>query len=311
MFLRKYSHNIYKAQVVLFLVFIFLTTVYYNYPQAHRFFNRMWYENSCFSFDYLFSAIMTVLFACFFWIILVYPFILLFSIFFMKMGWKKIIVLLILSLISFFCEFSLYTIPNQRMFKERRKQNPNEIPNEQTQKVNDNYQAFIENKNDTTNINRKELYKIFKYDEFSEREGYYQIPYYGCPYKGNKLGNANVILIPKTNRFDTFIIASKCNGEEVCKDKIRKEIMSLSIEELNQHFNAVVFIIPKKYLKYTPHLETSYNPKYPYKEDAYVLENGKWSIRKTYTVTDEIEQEINRLQDRYIDSLVEEYQFRE
>ena len=63
----------------------------------------------------------------------------------MKMGWKKIIVLLILSLISFFCEFSLYTIPNQRMFKERRKQNPNEIPTEQTQKVNDNYQIRLQN----------------------------------------------------------------------------------------------------------------------------------------------------------------------
>ena len=311
MFLRKYSHNIYKAQVVLFLVFIFLTTVYYNYPQAHRFFNRMWYENFSFSFDYLFSAIMTVLFACFFWIILVYPFVLLFSIFFMKMGWKKIIVLLILSLISFVCEFSLYIIPNQRMFKERRKQNPNEIPNEQTQKVNDNYQAFIENKNDTTNINRKELYKIFKYDEFSEREGYYQIPYYGCPYKGNKLGNANVILIPKTKRFDTYAITSKCNDNEPCWEKVRQEISSLSIEELNKHFNAVIFIIDKKYLEHTPDLETSYNPKYPYKEDAYVLENGKWSIRKTYTITDEIEQEIHNLQDKYIDSLVEEYRFRE
>ena len=309
MILRKYSRNIYKVQVVLFLVFIFLTIVYYNYPQAHRFFNRMWYENSCFCFDYLFSAIMTILFACF--LILVYPLVYLFSLFFMKMGWKRLVILLILYLTSFVCEFSLYTIPNQQMFKERRKQNSNEIPTEQTQKVNDDYQAFIENKNDTTNINRKELYKIFKYDEFSEREGYYQIPYYGCPYKGNKLGNANVILIPKTKRFDTFIIASKCNGEEVCKDKIRKEIMSLSIEELNQHFNAVIFIIDKKYLEYTPDLETSYNPKYPYKEDAYVLENGKWSIRKTYTVTDEIEQEIHRLQDRYIDSLVEEYRFRE
>ena len=311
MFLRKYSHNIYKVQVVLFLVFIFLATVYYNYPQAHRFFNRMWYENSCFCFDYLFSAIMTILFACFFWIILVYPLVYLFSLFFMKMGWKRLVILLILYLTSFVCEFSLYTIPNQRMFKERRKQNPDEIPTEQTQKVNDDYQAFIENKNDTIHINKKKLYKIFKCDEFYPRDGYYQIPYYGCPYEENELGNANVILIPKTNRFDTFIIASKCNGEEVCKDKIRKEIMSLSIEELNQHFNAVVFIIPKKYLKYTPHLETSYNPKYPYKEDAYVLENGKWSIRKTYTITDEIEQEIHRLQDRYIDSLVEEYRFRE
>ena len=57
------------------------------------------------------------------------------------------------------------------MFKERRKQNPDEIPTEQTQKVNDDYQAFIENKNDTTNINRKELYKIFKYDEFPKERG--------------------------------------------------------------------------------------------------------------------------------------------
>ena len=227
---------------------------------------------------------------------------------------KKIIILILL--ITSACDNSTKsnkaeTVTPKEQFSLKENTNPDEILNEQAQKVNDNYQAFIENKNDTTNINRKELYKIFKYDDFSEREGYYQIPYYGCPYKGNKLGNANVILIPKTKRFDTFIIASKCNGEEVCKDKIRKEIMSLSIEELNQHFNAVVFIIPKKYLKYTPHLETSYNPKYPYKEDAYVLENGKWSIRKTYTITSENEQEINGLQERYIDSLVEKYRFRE
>ena len=225
---------------------------------------------------------------------------------------KKIIILILL--ITSACDNSTKsnkaeTVTPKEQFSLKENTNPDEILNEQAQKVNDNYQAFIENKNDTTNINRKELYKIFKYDEFSEREGYYQIPYYGCPYKGNKLGNANVILIPKTNRFDTFIIASKCNGEEVCKDKIRKEIMSLSIEELNEHFNAVIFIIGKKYLKYTPHLETSYNPKYPYKEDAYVLENGKWSIRKTYTITSKNEQEINGLQERYIDSLVEKYRF--
>ena len=229
-----------------------------------------------------------------------------------ELNMKKIIILILL--ITSACDNSTKsnkaeTVTPKEQFSLKENTNPDEILNEQAQKVNDNYQAFIENKNDTTNINRKELYKIFKYDEFSEREGYYQIPYYGCPYKGNKLGNANVILIPKTKRFDTFIIASKCNGEEVCKDKIRKEIMSLSIEELNQHFNAVIFIIDKKYLEYTPDLETSYNPKYPYKEDAYVLENGKWSIRKTYTITSENEQEINGLQDRYIDSLVEKYRF--
>ena len=77
----------------------------------------------------------------------------------MKMGWKRLVILLILYLTSFVCEFSLYTIPNQRMFKERRKQNSNEIPTEQTQKVNDDYQAFIENKNDTIHINKKSCIK--------------------------------------------------------------------------------------------------------------------------------------------------------
>ena len=124
-FFKKYSYNIYITQVLLFLVFIFLSIVYYNYPQAHRFFDRIYAENSCFCFDYLFSAIMTILFACFFWIVLVYPFILLFSIFFIKMGWKRLVILLILYLVSFFCEFSLYTIPNQRIFKERKKQDIN------------------------------------------------------------------------------------------------------------------------------------------------------------------------------------------
>ncbi|WP_314280825.1 hypothetical protein [Capnocytophaga leadbetteri] len=229
-----------------------------------------------------------------------------------ELNMKKIIILILL--ITSACDNSTKsnkaeTVTPKEQFSLKENTNPDEILNEQAQKVNDNYQAFIENKNDTTNINRKELYKIFKYDEFSEREGYYQIPYYGCPYKGNKLGNANVILIPKTKRFDTYAITSKCNDNEPCWEKVRQEISSLSIEELNKHFNAVIFIIDKKYLEYTPDLETSYNPKYPYKEDAYVLENGKWSIRKTYTITSENEQEINGLQDRYIDSLVEKYRF--
>ena len=229
-----------------------------------------------------------------------------------ELNMKKIIILILL--ITSACDNSTKsnkaeTVTPKEQFSLKENTNPDEILNEQAQKVNDNYQAFIENKNDTTNINRKELYKIFKYDEFSEREGYYQIPYYGCPYKGNKLGNANVILIPKTKRFDTYAITSKCNDNEPCWEKVRQEISSLSIEELNKHFNAVIFIIDKKYLEYTPDLETSYNPKYPYKEDAYVLENGKWSIRKTYTITSENEQEINGLQERYIDSLVEKYRF--
>ena len=91
-----------------------------------------------------------------------------------------------------------------------------EIPQENTPEINLDYQAFIENKNDTIHINKKKLYKIFKCDEFYPRDGYYQIPYYGCPYEENELGNANVILIPKTKRFDTYAITSKCNDNEPC-----------------------------------------------------------------------------------------------
>ena len=148
-FLRKYSYNIYIVQVLLFVVFIFLATVYYNYPQAHRFFDRTCDENSCFCFDYLFSFIMTILFACFFWIVLVYPFILLFSIFFMKMGWKRLVILLILYLTSFVCEFSLYTIPNQRIFKELKKQdtdiNTNFSPSKSIKFYAHNNPSFIPN----------------------------------------------------------------------------------------------------------------------------------------------------------------------
>lgn len=91
MFLRKYSHNIYKVQVVLFLVFIFLTIVYYNYPQAHRFFNRIWCEKFLFLFWFiLFSfLIMTMLFACFFWIVLVYPFSFFYFLYFYENGMEK------------------------------------------------------------------------------------------------------------------------------------------------------------------------------------------------------------------------------
>ena len=149
-FLRKNTHRIYKVQVLLFLIFILLTIVYYNYPQAHRFFNRMWYENSCFCFDYLFSAIMTILFACFFWIILVYPLVYLFSLFFMKMGWKRLVILLILYLTSFVCEFSLYTIPIQQMFKERKKQdtdiNTNFSPSKSIKFYVHNNPSFIPNR---------------------------------------------------------------------------------------------------------------------------------------------------------------------
>ena len=227
---------------------------------------------------------------------------------------KKIIILLIL-IIAVACSNSQQNNKADAPLEEQVPLNEDiiseEIPHETPPEKKLDNTLSIAHTTHPTNINRKAVNKNFKYDEFSERERYYQIPYYGCPYKGNKLGNANVILIPKTKRFDTYAITSKCNDNEPCWEKVRQEISSLSIEEINKHFNAVIFIIDKKYLEYTPDLETSYNPKYPYKEDAYVLENGKWSIRKTYTVTDEIEQEIHRLQDRYIDSLVEKYRFRE
>ena len=82
----------------------------------------------------------------------------------------------------------------------------------------------------------------------------------------------------------------------------------MSLEEIKKHFCAVVFLTNPYYLDYTPYLDSSYNPTYPYYEETFLLTNGKWSKEKTYLITKDTDTQIYKQQEKYIDSLSKKYQ---
>ena len=127
-------------------------------------------------------------------------------------------------------------------------------------------------------IIEKDLEKLLFCDKFDVRDGFYQIPDYGCLYNNttNKLGNADVIIIPKTTKFQTNVVDSKCLDDIDCLNKIYADINKLSIKEFKNNFDAAIFIINKRDLKSTQDLDQPYNPKMPYKINSYLLKNNFW-----------------------------------
>src|SRR5690554_4353652 len=78
------------------------------------------------------------------------------------------------------------------------------------------------------------LDKLLKCDRFDIREGHYRIPDNGCVYSPknrNKLGNADVVLIPLTEIFETINIDKKCKGDIDCLNEIYTQINLLTDEE--------------------------------------------------------------------------------
>lgn len=169
---------------------------------------------------------------------------------------------------------------------------------------NSNYNT-LNSKNLSSNLD-EQLDKLLHCDKFDIREGYYQIPDYGCIYNptiNNNLGNANVLLFPRNNQFNTFEIDKKCNGDYECLKKIYSDIYNLSISELKENFNALIFIENKEYLENTPNLDKPYNAKTPYIINSYQLENGKWSKGKQFNVNNE-ENEIEIWQNNLINDFI-------
>jgi len=152
------------------------------------------------------------------------------------------------------------------------------------------------------------LYQLLKCGHFSWREGYYQIPDYGCWSQIQQLGMANVILIPRTSAFDTHLAWEKDHQKEGYIKALENRIETLSLEEIKKHFCAVVFLTNPYYLDYTPYLDSSYNPSYPYYEETFLLTNGKWSKEKAYLITKDTDTQIYKQQEKYIDSLSKKYQ---
>jgi hypothetical protein len=134
-----------------------------------------------------------------------------------------------------------------------------------------------------------ELDNLLYCDKFDIREGYYQIPDNGCLYNvhKNSLGNANVVIIPKTELFQTTLIDSKCLDDIDCINKTYAKIFNLTVNEFKNNFDAVIFIENKKYLKKIPHLDTSYNPQIPFVIDAYILRDNYWNQSSKFEVNNE------------------------
>ncbi|MDR2204877.1 MAG: hypothetical protein LBE36_01790 [Flavobacteriaceae bacterium] len=153
------------------------------------------------------------------------------------------------------------------------------------------------------------LEQLLKCDKFDIREGHYRIPDYGCVYapeNENKLGNADVVLIPVTELFDTDGIDKKCNGNIDCLNEIYAQINALTIDEIKNNFNAIIFIVNKKHLKKNSHLDQPYNPTMPYEITPYILKERRWTIGIPYKVKDdESLSSENKWTDSYIDSLVQ------
>lgn len=142
--------------------------------------------------------------------------------------------------------------------------------------------------NNTVKI-EKDLDQILVCDNFDIRDGYYQIPDYGCTYdnKINKLGNANVIIIPKTEKFQTNLIESHCLDDMDCLKDVYKNISSLTMKEFKNNFNAIIFIIDKRFLKKTPSLDQAFNAEMPYIIDTYILQDGEWKEGFQYKVNND------------------------
>ncbi|WP_192500987.1 hypothetical protein, partial [Flavobacterium sp. PL002] len=135
----------------------------------------------------------------------------------------------------------------------------------------------------------KELDKLLFCGKFDIREEYYRVPDNGCLYDSvnNNLGNSDVIIIPKTERFSTTLIDSICSDDIDCINKTYNEISSLSLKDFKNNFNALIFIVNKKYLKHTSHLDQSYNPQIPYTITSYVLNDYIWIESSKFDVNNE------------------------
>ncbi|WP_336964267.1 hypothetical protein [Chryseobacterium contaminans] len=108
---------LFNIQWIGFSIFNVLTVIYYWNKTAHIYFNR---SLEIINIQSLFSLIMTWLFASFTVVILVYPFLFLMQIYFIRQekgGVRKLFLLFVLYLLAFISVFSLYTINSSHAIK--------------------------------------------------------------------------------------------------------------------------------------------------------------------------------------------------
>lgn len=147
---------------------------------------------------------------------------------------------------------------------------------------------------DKTNYSNEALDNLLKCGDYSYMDGYFTIADYGCiyqPNKINKLGNAEVYLVPK-----------KEPKENLDVEKEESKIGKMSIEDLKEFYDIYILIIDKKYLAHNVNMDVPYYPNYPYKQAIYKYEDGVYKNTATLNISNEKDSQYNDWKTKFLNN---------
>lgn len=159
----------------------------------------------------------------------------------------------------------------------------------------------------------EELYKLirettFRAEEHPDYDSVYFNEVNDYTTYNNAFGQVNITLVPKTEKFNTYILWHFSKVLEEDKG-VTQLIHSLSNEEISQCFDVLISVIDKKYLKKEKSDSDVFNHKIlPYKEVTYLLKDGKWIKDAIFEVNSEKDENTAEYRRReYLNSLMAAY----
>ncbi|EJL62012.1 hypothetical protein [Flavobacterium sp. CF136] len=169
-------------------------------------------------------------------------------------------------------------------------------------KENNNIESLkTEQKSLTTNLivneipySEKSIDNLLKCGDYSYIDGCFTIADYGCIYQPNtinKLGNAEVYLVPK-----------KELKENLDVEKEESKIGKMSIGDLKKFYDIYILIIDKKYLVHNINMDVPYYPNYPYKQAIYKYEDGIYKNTVILNISNEKDSQYNDWKTKFLNT---------
>lgn len=129
---------------------------------------------------------------------------------------------------------------------------------------------------------------ILKCNSYAYFDGYMRIPDQGCIYNPefnsiNSWGWADIVLIPR----EKFNIQSENYDAQ---DSLILSIDKMSSKVIKSKFNVLIFLINKKYLKFSPNQEINYYPVIPYYISLYQNQKQNWVKIDSIQITNEFDE---------------------
>lgn len=147
---------------------------------------------------------------------------------------------------------------------------------------------------DKTNYSNEALDNLLKCDDYSYMDGYFTIADYGCIYQPNtinKLGNAEVYLVPKKELKENLDI-----------EKEESKIGKMSIGDLKKSYDIYILIIDKKYLAHNVNMDVPYYPNYPYEQAIYKYEDGRYKNTTILNISNEKDSQYNDWKTKFLNN---------